>query len=255
MKKLVKLLLIVAAVSFLINTVLFWVFEHGRNPEVRNLFDAIWWWVVTSATVGYGDIVPVTWQGRAVGIFAIITGFFIYINFVAIITQSAHEYLERRSRGIVQIKARNHIVICEYTAIADEFIQSLPECVDFAGCEIVIVSDLVSRSPYPQHHFVSGVPINPAALRQANIEHADYVFIFANLRFADPDVKTMHIASRVLNLNPKAMVFVELIDPGNDLLKYAPEKLIVMDSRKLIEYVLRGEKIDPRVWMGVKRKH
>lgn len=242
-------MLVVAAISLLINTFLFWIFEHGRNPEIQNIFDVIWWWVVTSATVGYGDIVPLTWQGRTVAIFAIITGFFIYINFVAIITESVHEYLERRSRGTAQVKARNHIVICEYTAIADEFIQSLPKCPGFTDREIVIVSDLVLRNPYPQHHFVSGVPINPAALRQADIEHADYVFIFANLRFADPDVKTMHIASRALGLNPNVKVFVELIDPRNELLKHAPKELVVMESYRLIESVLRDRKIDPRVWM------
>jgi len=72
------------------------------------------------------------------------------------------------------------------------------------------------------------------------------VFIFANLRFADPDVKTMHTASRVLEMNSKAKVFVEMVDPRNDLLKYASRPLVAMDSRKLIEYVLKRKMIDPQ---------
>ena len=124
-------------------------------------------------------------------------------------------------------------------------IQSLPASSALKDKPVVIVSDMVQINPYPQHRFVFGVPINPAALKRANITRADVVFVFANLRFADPDVKTMHVASRVLSLNPNAQVFVELVDPGSDLLDYAPEKLEVMDSRKLIAKILRHESVCP----------
>ena len=66
------------------------------------------------------------------------------------------------------------------------------------------------------------------ALRMANIEHAKYVFIFANLRFADPDVKTMHIASRVVTLNPTAMVFVPTTpNPTTGFLQIVPASHVV----------------------------
>ena len=242
-------MLYVAVVSLTLSTFFFLLFEEGPNPSVSNVFDVVWWWVVTSATVGYGDVAPVTWPGKLVGIFTILTGFFIYANFVAIIAESVHGFMERRERGKVQIKARNHIVLCEYTAIADELIQSIPDCSELAGREVVIVSDLVSMNPYHQHHFVCGVPINPAALRLANIACADYVFIFANFRFADPDVKTMHIASRVVAMAPDAKVFVEMIDMKSDLLKYAPEGVVALDSRELIVSVLRDKKVDPSGWL------
>lgn len=245
MRTLVRLLMRVMVYSFIIFTMLFWAFEYKANPEIKNFFDVIWWWVVTSTTLGYGDIVPVTVAGRIVAIFTIFTGFFLYTNSVALIAESVHHLLERKSRGKAQIKSINHIVLCEYTAVADELIQSLPECAQLAGKDVVIISDLVTRNPYAQHYFVSGVPINPAALRQANIKYADYIFIFANLRFADPDVKTLHIASRVLEMNEKATIFVEMVDPQNELLKYASDKLIPLDSKELIKSVLRDKKLDP----------
>ena len=204
---------------------------------------------MTSATVGYGDIVPVTTAGRVVSVLTIVLGFFVFANSVALIAQSVHNFLERRSLGTVQVKVRDHIVICEYTAVADELIQSLPGCSNLAGTQVAIVTSLVSRNPYPQHCFVFGVPINPAALRLANIQEARYVFVFANLRFADPDVKTMHIAARVMKLNPHAKVFVELVNPKSGLLEDTPSAVVVLDSRELIRCILAGRPLDPTAWL------
>lgn len=250
MGKRIQLLLAVAAVSLVANTGLFWLFEHNVNPLVDNLFDAVWWWVVTSGTVGYGDIVPATNAGRVVAIVAILTGFFIYANFVALIAESAHAYLDRRNRGTAKVKARDHIVICEYTAIADELIQSLPDNEELRDHDVVIISGIVEQNPYREHSFVSGVPINPSVLMRASIEEASHVFVFANQRFSDPDVKTMHIASRVLKLNSKARVYVELVEPNSDLLAGASSRLVPLNSRELIRAVLRGEKINASV-MGL----
>lgn len=248
LRKRIQLLAVTALASLVVTSSLFWTFEHGKTG-VQDLGDVVWWWVVTSSTVGYGDVVPVTWGGRLAAILAMVTGLFVFASLVAISAESVHAYLERRNIGTAQVRSRGHIVICEYTAVADELIQSLPKCPELADREIAIVSDLVPSNPYPQHHFVSGVPINPAALRLANIQHADHVFIFANLRFADPDVKTLHVAQRVIDLNPRATVLAEMIDPANDLLAHAPKGLIVMESRELMRAVLRDRAIDPMRWI------
>lgn len=40
-------------------------FEHAAQPEnFKNIFDSLWWSVVTLTTIGYGDIYPVTIGGR-----------------------------------------------------------------------------------------------------------------------------------------------------------------------------------------------
>mgnify|MGYP002142245122 CR=1 FL=1 len=42
----------------LIAGVLFYALENGHNSHVTNIFDGIWWSVVTLTTIGYGDVYP-----------------------------------------------------------------------------------------------------------------------------------------------------------------------------------------------------
>lgn len=249
MRKRLFILLGVGGISLGVGVMLIMLFEAKQNPGITTVFDAVWWWVVTSTTVGYGDVVPVTHAGKVVAICSIIAGFYIYTNIVAIIAESVQGFFERHERGTAQIECVGHLLLCEYTALADELIQRLPTTPGFAGLPVAIATDLVERNPYPEHSFVRGVPINPATLQRANCGRARFVFIFANFRFADPDVKTLHIASRVRDQNPDATIFVEMVDENSDLLRFAPEKLVVIPSRKVMEHVLQHQPFNPLDWL------
>jgi voltage-gated potassium channel len=249
-----RILGVVASGSLLVSIVGIGILEKGTNPEIETWFDVIWWWVVTSTTVGYGDIVPITEGGRVVAIVTIVSGFFVFTNLIALVVESTHRVIDRHRAGTAQIRLGGHILICEYTAIADELVQSLPRVPELLGYPVVIATDLVDHNPYPEHWFVRGVPINPTILRQANCAEAVMVFVFANLRFADPDTKTLHIASRVRAMNPDALIVVEIVDPQSELMRHAPKDLAVISSREAMRHVLDPAPFNPLNLLDAERK-
>lgn len=63
-------------------TIIFYIVEHGQNPGMVGLDDALWYMVVTITTVGYGDISAQTHAGRLVGVVIMFAG----IGFISFLT-------------------------------------------------------------------------------------------------------------------------------------------------------------------------
>jgi voltage-gated potassium channel Kch len=75
--------------------VLAWLVDRR---DFATLGDALWWALVTLATVGYGDIVPQSAWGRVIGSAVIVMG----VTFLAILTATVTSYLvsaEERERA------------------------------------------------------------------------------------------------------------------------------------------------------------
>jgi len=59
----------------------------ARDANIHTASDAIWWSLVTIATVGYGDKYPVTNQGRIVGVGLMIVGVSLFGVFTSFLAQ------------------------------------------------------------------------------------------------------------------------------------------------------------------------
>ena len=70
----------------------------GIDPAIENVWQGIWWAWVTVATIGYGDIVPQSFAGKALGAVVILFG----VAFFSILTASFSAYFV--SRGEVEIE-------------------------------------------------------------------------------------------------------------------------------------------------------
>jgi voltage-gated potassium channel len=65
--------------------ILVWIIDRRDFPT---LGDGLWWALVTLATVGYGDIVPTSGWGRAVGSVVIVMG----VTFLSFLTATVTSY-------------------------------------------------------------------------------------------------------------------------------------------------------------------
>ena len=78
--------------------------ESGVNPNVKSFGDAIWWAVVTVTTVGYGDVSPVTTEGRLIAVLLMLTGIAVIGVFTA--TVASFFFDSGQQDELAQLKER-----------------------------------------------------------------------------------------------------------------------------------------------------
>lgn len=94
--------LIAAAVIMLtllvvFSTLMYLAERHAQPDKFGSSIDALWWGVVTLATVGYGDVVPITTLGRVLGGFTVILGLGMFALPAAILASGFAEEIRKRN--------------------------------------------------------------------------------------------------------------------------------------------------------------
>jgi len=131
--KKIELYTLITLLSFftLIVSVMIYVFEgNGTNPNISGLFDAVYWALVTITTVGYGDITPVTTEGRAVSMLIILTGIGAISFLTSIIVSAFNEKLPeiKETRVMNQIMKKKDLnLVCGYGKIGQLVSKKLQE--------------------------------------------------------------------------------------------------------------------------------
>ncbi len=157
--------------------IIMFVLEHKVNPEINNIFDALWWSIVTITTVGYGDVRPVTVAGKIVASFLMVVG----ISSIAIITGVVTTgftdrllKLKLNFGGIMEkkiAKLKNHYIICGYGRVGKIVAKELEK---FHKPFVVIEEDgeKVQEAINNNYLAIKGSATDEEVLKQANIKDA-----------------------------------------------------------------------------------
>jgi voltage-gated potassium channel len=231
--------LLVALVAYGTSGFLF--FEVEGRPDLTVL-DALWWTSATLTTVGYGDIFPMTTEGRflvAVPMMVLGIGLFGYVLSIA-----AVHLVETRSKetmGMASLSLRDHLLVVNFPNLA-KIERLLDEVrgssVLGAGTEVVIIDEDLAQLPVELAsrdgvHFVRGNPARDETLSRASIDGATRAFVLSK-RPGDPhsDDLAIAIALAIEARKPSIHSVVECVDVASEeVLRKAGSNSVVCGSR------------------------
>lgn len=86
-----------------------WLFERDADSaQITSLGDGLWWAIVTSTTVGYGDLVPVTAEGRGIATMLMLVGIallsVVTANIAAFFVEETNEEREELAERLDRIE-------------------------------------------------------------------------------------------------------------------------------------------------------
>lgn len=181
-----------------------------------------WYFVVTAATVGYGDFFPETSAGHVIGAYIIVGGI---ATLTAVFTRIA-SVLEatkgRRMSGSITVDTTGHTVLLGYLPgrterIVDQLIA------DDCGTIVLCAWDETATNPLPEHpvQFVRGDLTDEQVLRRAGVHAARTVLVDSR-----DDNEALAIAVTVDHVVQGAHVVVTLRDMARaELLHYVDEAI------------------------------
>ncbi|MGI8333049.1 ion channel [Actinomadura scrupuli] len=159
-----------------------WPLMALAEPDSAIVEPANYWWyfVVTAATVGYGDLFPKSAAGHAVGVYVIIGGIATLTTVFARLSTALEKAKGRRMHGAITVEASNHLVLLGYTAGRTE--QMVDELIADGSSQIVLCAwDDGLTHPMSDRDvmFVRGDLTDDAVLRRAGVQRAASVLVDA----------------------------------------------------------------------------
>jgi voltage-gated potassium channel len=109
----IRLIVVATAVTTVVGAVLVRLFDH---KDFHDIGTAMWWSLQTVTTVGYGDVTPKTWVGRAIGSLVILYAVAFMSILIAAITTS---FIERARAQRQAALGHEDPVIARLDDIAD----------------------------------------------------------------------------------------------------------------------------------------
>ncbi|MDQ7038424.1 MAG: ion transporter [Aquificota bacterium] len=220
---------------FFASLVIMYSLEAGAgNPNVKDLFDALYLVVITMTTVGYGDITPITWEGRFLSMLLGMGGLFLFSMTIATISAGFFSYVQMIRAGMISFKdMKNHIVICGWNETAQVIVENLKGL----GRDILVITDQEVPST-GDFHYKKGDFGREDVLLDAGVDKAHMVIVLAEKLpgFTEDsiDARTILTGMQVRDINREVILVLEILLREN-------AKLI--RRRRIADYMIIGGEV------------
>ena len=250
LKRLFKSQTFRAVVTFVVIIVIF--ASIFSNLEGLSFFDAVYWAITTSSTVGYGDYSPLTTHGKLLAMVVMVSGVALLGYLVSILSNTLVSLNMNRIMGLSGTRRKNHVILLGWNKVAMECLNELIT----EGEKVVVVSN--ENDPkintYKGVQFILGrceeiTTLEKAGVRRAKAvivamrEDADVILAVSKVRIIDKEVP---IYGRIDNLRYKEVAIKagchRVVSPseiGGDLLYSSLHKPAVIDW--VSEVITAGE--------------
>ena len=156
-------------------------FESATDiSAIRDFGDAFWWSVVTVTSVGYGDMVPLTYEGKVIGFIFLFGSFTMYAVLIGQIASIMNNIRENKRLGQYGTNLKDHAVMIGWNS----FGKTVTDQLIGAGKQVAIITrektdiDFI-RENY-NTHMVYALYTDYSTiehLQKANIEDSSIVFV------------------------------------------------------------------------------
>ena len=108
-----------------------------ESSNIRTLFDAFWYSLVTLTTVGYGDLYPTSIAGKLISMVMVLGSIGILGYFIGRINEHFQALAERRKMGFDGTDFTNHVIIVGWNEFSEDVVTQLVH----AGKKVCIITD------------------------------------------------------------------------------------------------------------------
>ncbi len=227
-------------IIFFGSSVMFIYEGTGINEKVTSYFDAVYWAVITVSTVGYGDIVPVTPEGKLVTAVLIVNGILVIAFSTSIVTTSLVERMEiiKQSRVESQVlKLKDFIIVCSYRTMAKYLVNELLK----QNKKVLILDDeeerileaksnnlLVIKGDATDTDFLKkiGVGKNVTTIITLNEDDATNLSTVLSARMLDKNLQIITLVNEVQVENKLKLAGADFIINSNQISAYVASEYI-----------------------------
>ena len=205
-----------AMIVVFVSSVLIYVME-GNNPNshINTLYEAVYWSIVTISSVGYGDIAPVSEEGRFVAMFVIMVGIVVLAFTTSLFVSAFTEKLDeiREVKTVEQVsKIKKFYLICGYENIAREVTKKLLK----NNFYVIVLDESSEHIKNAMEDGAVALNYNPGSVesyKKLNIDMKTQVKSILCLR--ENDIANVYTALTVRSINKEVYILSILMNSIN----------------------------------------